>query len=308
MASYFAVDIGGTQVKWANVDDTYALHERGRIGTDFSSQDELIDAVVALAQPWLKQSCGVALSVPGTVRTNDPTGTVIGGGALDYMDGCALGRRVSQACGLPVAVTNDGKSCALGEYAMGALMGSSVGVVIAIGTGLGGGIVADGHVLSGAHGFAGEFSFVPTDYAPGLDVESMAARGLGWSSLRDIVCKERGLSPSERQATDGHMVFQWINDGDAAARRGLTAYARRFAMLLFSLQAIVDPDVFAIGGGISAQDALIEAIRQQVDEQYGPWPLKQLPKPHVVRALHGNDANLLGATYELRRHLEVVPT
>ena len=59
MMSYFAVDIGGTQVKWANVDDVYGLHERGHVATDFSSPDELIGAVVELARPWLGQSHGV---------------------------------------------------------------------------------------------------------------------------------------------------------------------------------------------------------------------------------------------------------
>lgn len=63
----------------------------------------------------------------------------------------------------------------------------------------------------------------------------------------------------------------------------------------------MDPDVFALGGGISAQPALLASLRANIDAMYEPWPLKQLPTPNVVLAQHGNDANLFGATYELRR-------
>ncbi len=301
MDNTLAVDIGGTQVKWAIVDEDYGTPERGSPKTDFSSADELIAAVVRLVRKHASGVGGVALSVPGTILEQDPTGTVIGGGALRYMDGCPLGQRVGDASVLPVVVMNDGKSCALGEYAMGALRGCRVGVAMAIGTGLGGGIVFDGRVLAGAHGFAGEFSFLPTSYDHGLDIRYATALSMGWKGLRDDVCREKELPDAEREATDGRAVFEWVNAGDTAARRGLDTYTRRLATLLFSLQATVDPDVFALGGGISAQPALLASLRANIDAMYEPWPLKQLPKPNVVLAQHGNDANLFGATYELRR-------
>lgn len=301
MANTLAVDIGGTRVKWALVDEAYGTPDRGSLSTDFSTADELVAAVVSIAREHAQGIAGVAISVPGTVLEDDPTGTITGGGALGYMDGCPLGQRVREETGLPVVVMNDDKSCALGEYAMGALKGCRVGVALAIGTGLGGGIVVDGRILAGAHGFAGEFSFLPTAYDQGFDIRCAAALGLSWRGLRDEVCRQKGLPDAEREATDGRTVFEWINAGDAAAQRGLDAYTRRLATLLFSLQATVDPDVFALGGGISAQPALLASLRANIDAMYEPWPLKQLPTPNVVLAQHGNDANLFGATYELRR-------
>ena len=104
---------------------------------------------------------------------------------------------------------------------------------------------------------------------------------------------------------DGRAIFEWIDGGDEDARRGLDAYANAFAGCLFNLQCVLDPDVFAIAGGISCHAALIEAIERAIVEQRKAYtgPLDAMPLPRITRAALGNDANLYGAVQEARKLL-----
>lgn len=299
---FFGIDVGGTQVKWAVVNDDYEIVEQGKIPTDFSSAAEVVDALVELATPYRDRIGAVAASVPGTVQEDDPDGTIVGGGALAYMDQCPLGRELHDRLGLPVVIDNDGKSCANGEYAAGALKGAKVGVVMVIGTGLGGGIVIDGTVFRGAHGNAAEISGITFDHSKGMSIPNLAAMSCGWKGLRDLVCAEKDV---DAEGVDGVQIFKWVDAGDEAAIRGLHTYANQIVALCHTLQVILDPDVIAIGGGISAAPALIQAIHEEEDRTYTGWPFPQMKVPHITLCTMGNDANIVGAVYEARRRLQI---
>lgn len=303
---YFGIDVGGTQVKWAIVNEDYQIIVQGKIPTDFSSADELVDALVKLVEPYRDRVGAIAASVPGTVQADDPDGTIIGGGALTYMDKFPLARALTDRLGLPAVIDNDGKSCANGEYAAGALKGTKVGVVMVIGTGLGGGVVIDGAVFRGAHGNATEISGIVSDHvtAPGkFDLSNMGAIRGGWMGLRHAICSEKGIT--DEKDIDGFKLFEWVDAGDEAAIRGLHTYARYVVCLCHTIQVILDPDAIAIGGGISAAPALIEAIHAEEDAMYEGWPFPQMKKPNIVLCEMGNDANIVGAVYEARRRLQL---
>ena len=301
MKNYFGIDIGGTAVKWAILNEEFHVVTRGSLPTAFETADELVAVLADLVRPHLSEVEAVGVSVPGGIYEDDPDGTIHRGGALLYMDGCPRGRRLREELGLPVAVNNDGKCCALGEYAAGALRGVRTGVVLAIGTGIGGGIVIDGHVLRGAHCFAGEFSFLRNDVRSasdlGLDLFSGAC---GWMGLRDMVAAEKGIKADD--SLDGHRIFEWVEAGDPAALRALSRYARAFDATLLNLQCVIDPEVFVISGGISARPELLAAMRAEmpgVVEAYKAFG--GLPVPQVKAAELGNDANLAGAVQEAMR-------
>lgn len=304
MRQLFGIDIGGTNVKWAVVSENYEFGDRGSVPTAFPSPNELVDALVALVEPYRERIAGVGISAPGGIFSHevDPDGTIHRGGALTYMDGFPLGRALSERLGLPVTVANDGKCCALGEYAVGALCGTSVGCVVVIGTGIGGGIVIDGRVLTGVGGFAGEFSFLSNDINRPLDCHDTFAASSGWRGLRDNVASELGISDEgELEVLDGRRIFELLTTGEpdqvAAVQRGLDAYAELFDRALVNLQCVIDPAVFAIGGGISCHPELFEALNRKMDDVMSHYTgfLKDMPRPHVVPAQLGNDANIYGA-------------
>ncbi len=301
MKEYFGIDIGGTAVKWAILDEEFHILTRGSLPTAFESADELVAVLTDLVAPYLESIEAVGVSAPGGIYEGDLDGTIHRGGALRYMDGCPLGRLLRERLGVPVAVNNDGKCCALGEYAAGALRGVKTGVVLAVGTGIGGGIVIDGHVLRGAHCFAGEFSFLRNDVRPGTELGcDLFSTVCGWMGLRDMVAAEKGVSDVD--ALDGHKIFEWVEAGDEAALRGLYRYARAFDATLLNLQCVIDPEVFVIAGGISGHHELIAALRAEMPAVLEAFkPFGGLPEPQVKAAELGNDANLAGAVQEAMR-------
>lgn len=261
----------------------------------------MVEALAGLVEPYRERVSAVGVSAPGGIYEGDEDGTIHRGGALTYMDGCPLGRLLRERLGMPVSVNNDGKCCALGEYAAGALRGHRIGVVLAIGTGIGGGIVIDGHVLRGSHGFAGEFSFLRNDVTRAAAMDNVFAGTGGWRALRDAAVAEKGL-PADT-AVDGRRVFEWIEAGDEAAQRALDRYARTFDAQLVNLQAVLDPEVFVIAGGISCHPELIDALRAQMPAALAGYEggFAGIPEPQIKVAELGNDANLYGAVQEAMR-------
>ncbi len=296
--SFLGLDIGGTDIKWAVFSSKYEILARGNTPTPQSSLEDLMAALAPIVTRG--DFTGVGVSVPGSIP-EALNGVVLRGGHLTYLDNVPLGRLLGQLCPAPVFIENDGKCCALGEYAFGALKGVHIGVVLAIGTGIGGGIIIDGRILKGIHAFAGEFSFLITDRDKGLSSETIFGRSGGWrSGLMQRVIKAKALSCDTE--LNGIEIFALINSGDPAALEALEDYAQSFAVHVLNLQTTLDPDVIALGGGIGAEPALLRSIRRGIDRLVGGNPLN-MPLPNIVHAATGKDANLLGAVYGLRCHL-----
>lgn len=303
MGNYLGIDIGGTAIKWALLTEDYEVLERGDFPTSsVSSAEGMVESLVSVAEPFKGQFQAVGASVPGTIYEDDPTGTVHKGGSLPYMDGCPLGQELSERLGVPAAVENDGKGCVLGEYAAGALKGIKNGVVLVVGTGIGGGILIDGNVLRGVHGFAGEFSILMNDVEAPFSAANIFAESCSWRGLRAAVLKAKGLQDDPAyQDIDGRALFEWIDAGDEGALAGLAAYAKPFAGMIINLQTTLDPEAFVIAGGISGHDSLVQAIRDAVHERLAELPPGMIPEPRVERAQLGNDANFIGAILKVRR-------
>lgn len=301
MKEFFGIDVGGTAVKWAVLGEDYSIRERGSLPTSFSAAEEVVETLIGLVEPYRERVSAVGVSAPGGIYEGDADGTIHRGGALTYMDGCPLGRLLRERLGMPVSVNNDGKCCALGEYAAGALREHRIGVVLAIGTGIGGGIVIDGHVLRGSHGFAGEFSFLRNDTTRAAAMGNVFAGTGGWRALRDAAVAEKVISADA--TVDGRRVFEWIENGDEDAQRALDRYACAFDAQLVNLQAVLDPEVFVIAGGISCHPELIDALRAQMSAALAGYEggFAGIPEPQIKVAELGNDANLYGAVQEAMR-------
>lgn len=291
-----ALDLGAHHILWGVVTPQMELVKSGSVEQSFTDAEALVSCLATLVEPHAADVRCVCVSVPGTVDVGDCQGMVVGGGRLTYLDGIDLGAELSLACGLPVAIENNGKAYALGEYAAGALRDTRVGVVLAIGSGIGGGIVIDGQVLRGAHSFAGEFSFVRHTPILGEFRSRDAMAGLcSWQGLRRSILAAKGLPDDE--TVDGHQLFAWVNANDEAALRGLHAYAKDLCTWIFNLQCIIDPEIVVIGGGISVQPALLEALHISMRSMMADLQLPQVPKPTIALSQLGTHAKLIGAAY-----------
>lgn len=299
--NYFAADDGGTSVKWAVITPNFEIVKKGSFPTPYEDARVLAGRIADVAGACGETFRGIGLSVPGTVF-DDEDGLVRGGGFLEYLDGVAIGKMLRELCQIPVYVENDGKSCALGEYRKGALAGCKIGVVMVLGTGVGGGIVIDGSIWKGFHSFAGEFSFIQRQPQKTEDMSNRFGMAGGWKNgLLRRVLEAKGL-PLDTEM-DGEQIFRLINGKDPAAQTALGQYTDDLALQIWNLQAVLDPQVIAIGGGISRQPALMEGIHRSLSRMVEGNRLKQFPVPKVVSCVHGNDANLLGAAYNCEQQM-----
>ena len=290
----FAIDIGGTDIKYGVVTPENDVISAGRIPTPYETPEHLVNLLVQLASQYSEQVSGIAVSLPGSPCGDE--GIVQRGGALKYMRGFPLGKALHEASGLPVTLENDGRCAALGEYCAGALQNTHCGVMLVIGTSLGGGILLNGKILDGFQNFSGRFSHLLTKDSAGNLVR--VGDLIGKDGLRRAVVSACGL-PQDTPLT-GYEIFDRINSGDPAARKGLDDFCRTIALLVSNLQVILDPDRIVLGGGISAQPSLLKSVQRQLSELSEGSPIPR-PVSNIVLSQLGNRANLIGAAEVWRR-------
>ncbi len=282
------LDIGGTFIKYACMDESMEFLARGRTSTPRDGREELIEAIGRIYDSLLPLD-GIAISMPGIIDTEK--GYCRMGGALGYNDDFYLRQSLYRRCPVKISMENDAKCAALAEAAAGSLRDVNDGFVLIFGTMIGGGYIKDRKLHRGKHSSAGEVSYLITDR------DSMASLDTVWgnrcSALR--LCRmyagRKGLDPDQ---VDGVQVFQAVNRRDRDALDCLEQFSREIAVQIFNLQTVLDVERFAIGGGISAQPALIRSVRAQLQELYRhcPYTVSQV---EVVACAFQNDANLIGA-------------
>jgi len=292
MDQYFVMDVGGSHIKYALMTPNEIL-EKGEVVTPLDNSIHFVQTLVELAKKYEGQIKGIALSVPG--RINAATGIMYSGGHLDYIEDFPLVDILRQQFPLKISIENDGKCAALGERWKGALVGVENGVVVVLGTGIGGGIIVNGKLLKGQTFGAGELSWLPISmYEMGKDEPFLWAHLCGTMGLTEVYEKENHLA---HQSMSGKDFFKLANASDPSALKILDQFAKSFAIGVIGIQAVLDTEVIAVGGGISVQPILLDYLKKAVDDLYGQYERMPIGKPKIVRCAFANDSNLYGALY-----------
>lgn len=282
------IDVGGTFIKFALMDEHSNIIERGKIPTPTSDRNEFIKAVVDIHRKF-DRSEGIAMSLPGIIDAVN--GVCITSGALEYNNGFNIVEALQSECNTRVTIENDAKCAALAEASVGALADVSDGFVLIFGTAIGGAFIKDHKIHRGAHFSAGEVSFTVTD----IDGSPVDENFLGFQCGVPQLCKdfaqEKNLPVED---VNGEIIFAALEQNDPVAVNCLERFTRRIAVRIFNLQMILDPQRFAIGGGISAQPSFVEFINRNLDRLRAECKYN-LPAPTVVACKFQNDANLIGA-------------
>ena len=266
--------------------------EKGKIKTPRDSIENFIDNIGNIYDKYKNDIEGMALSIPGVLDSD--TGYMYTGGSLEYNTDKNMLKVLGERCKTKIAIENDGKCAALAELWKGNLQECENGVVILLGTGVGGGIIKDKKLYKGKHFFAGEFSFI----AGNINVMSNNDKEW-WGSLNgldgllDDFVKVKNLNRNE---IDGIKFFEYANNDDKDALEILNKFTYKTALAIINLQCILDADKYLIGGGISEQDILIKYIKKNIDDYHSQFEYF-VPKPVVDRCKFRNDSNLIGALY-----------
>lgn len=285
---YLVFDIGGTFVKYTYMTLEGNEIEAGKFKTPYESTETLIDRMydVYQLQPMVQ---GIAISCPGTIDVD--TGMVYHGGALTYLHEVNLEKRLEEKTGVHVSIENDAKCAALAELWQGSVKGHKNSVVLVIGTGLGGGVIINGALYRGAHLEAGEVSYVMTHVNPDTRQANFVAETISASKMVNAIAQLKGLDED-----DGIGVFKYISNQDEEALAIFDQFCERLATQIFNLQYILDPEVFAIGGGISVQPVFLERLEQAMIRLKNANP-KHVASPKLVTCHFRSAANLYGALY-----------
>lgn len=294
MKRYLVIDIGGINIKYGVIEDE-TLIAKDEVPTPHTDIEDFFTQLVKIKESLNVQVDGVAISAPGLIDSN--TGFMFTAGALGYIANYPMGEKLSELFGLPVTIENDGKCAALAEVWMGSLKGIKHGLVLLIGTGIGGGVVINGQLHRGANFAAGELSSLLTSLTPNAD---FWARINGVNSLLIPYAKSKDLDVKQ---VNGRDFFKDIDAKDETAWTILREFCASFAKGIFSVQTVIDAEVVAIGGGISAQDVVVETINSELEKFMSEVPMIPIQKPKVVRCSFANDSNLFGALYH---HLELL--
>lgn len=288
---YLCIDVGGGSIKYAIIDRELHFYEKGNVVTPYEGVEKYLDVLEEIYQKYHTKVCGIAMSVPGIIDSKNAI--CISGGNLTYINRFPLGLELEKRCQVPVTVMNDAKAAAMAEAKWGSLVDCNDGVVIVLGTGVGGAFVKNGQVHMGKNFSAGEFSFLMADMSEDIPDNTWGVLS-GKEHLNELVAKARGERPEN---ITGFKVFQWANEGDEKVLEALDSFTKTVAYMIVNLQLILDPDRFAIGGGISRQPLLLKYIQKNLDYYYSLYPehFEVFPRAEVVTCKYFNDSNLIGA-------------
>ncbi|WP_366247694.1 ROK family protein [Terribacillus aidingensis] len=288
---YLVVDIGGTLVKTALMDRGGKIIKKDSRPASRENVEAFDKILFACIDDMYQEDVrGIAVSTPGAVDTD--TGVIYNGGSFPFQHGVNLKEKLQKRYGVTIAVENDGRCAALAELWLGSLKDKRDAIVLVLGSGVGGGILMDGSVHHGRNLLAGELSYV----MEAVDEKSKKATFFGGTGSAVNMIKRINQEKEVADVTDGKKAFEFINAGDTAANKIFNQFCQSIAVQILNLQYIFDPEVFAIGGGISAQPIVVERIQQTVKELKQANPF-HAADPAIVCCHYQSDANLYGALY-----------
>lgn len=290
-AFVFGCDLGGTKLHIALADLSGAIVAEAIEQTEQRSGRHLLNQIRATADKVVRKAKidrrrvhFAAIGMPGVIDPN--SGSLALSPNIPDFKSINVPDGMRQAFGCNVSVENDVNLAVLGEHWRGRGQGIGNLAFIALGTGIGMGLLADGKLVRGAHGAASEIGYLPIGADP-FDRQNVAA------GTFEAVVGTGGILRRHREAggkvTDGVKgIFEAMNKGDPIARRTIEDTARWTAIGIASVVALVDPELVILGGGIGTRPEFIARI----EEFLALCLLKPVP---VAPSPLENRATLMGA-------------
>ncbi len=293
MKTILTLDVGGTAVKMGLIREDGSLQSKRERSVSFDGyRTPILQTVIREAEAYLQEEdaspAGIGVSATGQV--DDREGVVIGtNGAIPGYEGTPFRRALEERFGVPVRVQNDANAAVLGECYAGRGRDVADVLMVTLGTGVGGGVVSGGRLMTGARGIAGELGHFQLD--PGGEKCTCGRRGCfeRYASVSALVRSAGG----KRGYANGREIFSRAAEDDPTALGLLSDWIGFIAAGLIGLTHIFNPSLILIGGGVSTQEQLLIApLREKVMAGVMPRFAEGL---RLEAAMLGNDAGIYGA-------------
>ena len=282
MGTYcFGIDVGGTTVKCGLFRTDGTLVEKWEIPTRKENNgDQILPDVAAAVNAKMEEKGiskeeveGVGIGVPGPVKNDSVVCECVnlGWGTFDVAE------TLSEKIGLPVKVGNDANVAALGEMWKGGGQGCQNGVMVTLGTGVGGGIIINGSIVGGVHGAGGEIGHMKVSETEtetcgcgkrGCLEQYASATGIVRLTKQRLAADDAKTSLRSLPEVTAKDVFDAAKAGDAVAQELVEEVGRILGGALGSIAVVIDPEMFVIGGGVSrAGQILLDAVQKHFKER-----------------------------------------
>ncbi|MED3725324.1 ROK family glucokinase [Priestia filamentosa] len=311
------VDLGGTTVKLAFVNQYGEIIYKWEIPTDKSNQGHNIPTDIAKSIDEQLEKCGeikakimgIGIGAPGPVKeTNGSVDVAVNLGWNKF----PLKDLLEVETGLPVFVDNDANIAAIGEMWKGAGEGAKDLLCVTLGTGVGGGIIAHGDIVRGVNGAAGEIGHITSIPEGGAPCNcgktgclETVASATGIVRLAKEKIAENGNTTMQCFYEDGTLtakeVFDCAREGDEVAKAVIEEVAFHLGLALANTANGLNPEKIVLGGGVSrAGDILLQSIKDRFNQFAFPRVAKGA---EITIATLGNDAGVIGGAWLVKTQL-----
>lgn len=305
------VDLGGTNIAVAIVDENYNIIEKHSVPTNCPRKAELIvediintiKFVLSKQNISLSQVNSIGIGTPGSV--NSQSGIIERAYNLGFVN-TPLREMIFNKLNIPCYIENDANAAAYGEFVAGNAKNSDNAVCITIGTGIGGGIIINKKIYNGSNFYGAELGHVVIEY-------NGKECNCGRKGCMEVYCSATALIEQTKQAmqdnkdtllwelcdnnisnVNGKTAFDAMKKGDITAEKVIRQYIDYLACGCTNFINIFQPDVLLIGGGISKEgDNLLNPLRKIITKE--SFDVNSYKPTKVLAASLGNDAGIIGA-------------
>lgn len=306
------IDLGGTTIKFGILTLEGEVQEKWAIETNtLENGRHIVSDIVESLKHRLSlygltkdDFLGIGMGSPGAVdRTSK---TVTGAFNLNWADTQEVGSVIEKEVGIPFFIDNDANVAALGERWVGAGANNPDVVFVTLGTGVGGGVIADGNLIHGVAGAGGEIGHMIVDPENGFMctcgnkgcLETVAS-ATGVVRVARQLAEQYECSSAIKAAIDNgdtvtsKDIFIAAEDGDKFANSVVERVSRYLGLAAANISNILNPDSVVIGGGVSAAG---EFLRSRVEKYFVTFAFPQVKKSTKIKIAElGNDAGIIGA-------------
>lgn len=291
---FIGVDIGGTSVKLGIIDESGKVLAKSE--TEYKSDvmnvvKNAIRELLGREGMSIEDISGIGVSAAGCI--NSVTGSVANnGGNIPDWAHTEVCKELKEEFGLPATLANDANCTVMGENWIGAAKGYTDVLAVALGTGVGGGVITGGRLLEGSRGYAGEIGHFATHVGGTHCVCGLDGCYERYASTSALTRASESANPDWN---NGRVFFKAVADGDETAKKILADWINEIAYGIAGFVHVFDPQLVLIGGGVSKQEELlIKPLKARVLELVMPDFATGL---EFKAASVGNDAAMLGAVY-----------
>lgn len=290
MKTYIGVDLGGTNVRAAIVDEEgKVLVQKKSPSYAQEGKEKVMNTIINLIKslPDYESCSGIGVGVPGPC--DEKTGSMVLATNLPGFEGYSIANKLEETFHMPSFIDNDANVAALAEALVGAGKGKKVVYYVTLSTGIGGGLVINGECISGKHGFTGEIANIIIDRNRSK-VNYLAVGAIENEASGTAITRKANEKASKKYKHAGE-VFEDAHNGDPVAKEIVDNVVRDLAQLFATIACVCDPDIFILGGGMmQSSDLFLPSVIEKFKEishtqlHDDEFVLASLEEPGVIGA------------------------